>query len=141
MNATRNLTTILGCVAIGYGIVWSLLFPKTDELLRPDFVFSAALGAGLIGTGILCFFMTRPRTAPLVLAILFLWSVLTNLVFLAMLRSSLEVVQDIPATQAHSARYWLSIVESDREDKITYLAARLKQVIQAGAERSAAPRR
>lgn len=141
MNATRSIRIIFGCVIVGCGIVWSIMFPKTGEILRPDFVGSVALGVGIIVTGILGFFMTRSRAVLLVLSILFLWSVLTNVVFLALLRVDYEAFRDIPAMQARSARYWLSILESDRDDKITYLSSRLKQVIKEGEEMSGPSKR
>lgn len=141
MNATRSIRTIFGCAVVGCGIIWSIMFPKTGEILRPDFVLSVALGIGLIVTGILCLLMTRSRAALLVLSILFLWSVLTNVVFLSLLRGSFEIVRDIPAMESHNARYWLSILESNREDKITYLSFRLKQMIKEGEEMSGPPKR
>jgi hypothetical protein len=106
------------------------MFPKTSDMMRPDFVLSVALGVGLIVTGILCFFITKSRAVLLCLAILLLWSVLTNVVFYALLRGSLEIVRDIPAMEARMARQWLSILKSDRDDKITYLSTRLRQVIE-----------
>ena len=112
------------------------MFPKTGEILRPDFVGSVALGVGIIVTGILCFFMTRTRAAILVLSILLLWSLLTNVVFLALLREDQEAFRNIPAMNALNARQWLSILESDRDDKISYLSSRLKQVIKEEEEMS-----
>ena len=130
MNAMRSIRITFGCVVVGCGIVWSIMFPKTGDIMRPDFVFSVALGVGLIVTGILCFFITKSRAVLLCLAILLLWSVLTNVVFYALLRGSLEIVRDIPAMEARMARYWLSILESDRDDKITDLSNRLRRVIE-----------
>jgi len=140
MNVTRTIRIIFSCVVVGCGIVWSIMFPKTDEILRPDFVFSVALGLGLIVTGIFCFFMTRSRAALLVLSILFLWSMLTNVVVLALLRGGLEIVRDIPSMEARNAQYWLSILESNRDDKIAYLSSRLKQVIKEGEIMSGPPK-
>ena len=130
MNAMRSIRITFGCVVVGCGIVWSIMFPKTGDIMRPDFVFSVALGVGLIVIGILCFFITKSRAVLLCLAILLLWSVLTNVVFYTLLRGSLEIIRDIPAMEARMARQWLSILESDRDDKITYLSTRLRQVIE-----------
>jgi len=136
MNITRSIWIIFGCVVVGCGIFWTIMFPKTGEILRPDFVGSVALGVGIIVTGILCFFMTRTRAATLVLSILLLWSLLTNVVFLALLREDQEAFRNIPAMNALNARQWLSILESDRDDKISYLSSRLKQIIKEGEEMS-----
>jgi hypothetical protein len=67
-----------------------------------------------------------------------LWSALANVFFLAELQSLREIVLDIPSMEARNAQYWLSILESDREDKIEYLSSRLKQGIKNSQEMSAA---
>ena len=136
MTGTRIIRAVFGCLIIGCGIIWSIMFPKTREIFRPDFVLSVALGIGLLVTGMLCFFIKRSRVVVLLLSIILLWSALANVFFLAQLKSLRDIVVDIPSMEAQSAQQWLSILESDREDKIEYLSSRLKEAIQTGQEMS-----
>ena len=138
MTGTKMTRTVFGCLIIACGIIWSIMFPKTREIFRPDFVLSVALGIGLLVTGVLCFFIKRSRVVVLLLSIMLLWSALANVFFLAELQSLREIVLDIPSMAARNAQYWLSILESDREDKIEYLSSRLKQGIKNSQEMSAA---
>jgi predicted acyltransferase len=138
MTGTRITRAVFGCLIIACGIIWSIMFPKTREIFRPDFVLSVALGIGLFVTGVLCFFIKRSRVVVLLLSIMLLWSALTNVFFLAQLQSLREIVLDIPSMETRTAQYWLSILESDREDKIEYLSSRLKQGIKHSREMSAA---
>ena len=138
MTGIKMTRIVFGCLIITCGIIWSLMFPKTREIFRPDFVLSVALGIGLLVTGVLCFFIKRSRVVVLLLSIMLLWSALANVFFLAQLQSLREIVQDIPSMEAHNAQYWLSILESDREDKIEYLSSRLKRGIKKSQEISAA---
>ena len=89
-------------------------------------------------TGVLCFFMKRSRVAVLLLSIMLLWSALANVFFLVQFQSLRAIVVDIPSMEAKNAQHWLSILESDREDKVEYLSSRLKQAIQTGQEMSIA---
>jgi len=126
---------------IACGVIWSIMFPKTREIIRPDFVLSAALGLGLLVTGVLCFFMKRSRVVVLLLSMLLLWSVLANVFFLAQLRSLRDVVLDMPAMEARNAQQLLSILESDRDDKYERLSSRLKLAIKNGQSLAAVPGR
>ena len=138
MTGTRITRAVFGCLIIACGIIWSIMFPKSSEIFRPDFVLSVALGFGLLVTGVLCFFIKRSRAAVLLLSIMLLWSALANVFFLAQLQSLHDIVVDIPSMEAQNAQHLLSILESDREDKVEYLSSRLKQAIQAGQEMSVA---
>ena len=138
MAGTRITRAVFGCLIIACGIIWSTMFPKTSEIFRPDFVLSVALGIGLLVTGVSCFFIKRSRAVVLLLSIMLLWSALANVFFLAQLQSLRDIVLDIPSMEARNAQYWLSILESDREDKIEYLSSRLKQGIINSKEMSAA---
>jgi len=86
MKASRIIRGIIASILIGCGVVWSIMFPKTSDLLRPDFVASVALGMGLIVTGALFLFLKRPTILVGVLLILLLWSALFNVCLLAQLR-------------------------------------------------------
>ena len=138
MTGTKMTRTVFGCLMIACGIIWSIMFPKTRDIFRPDFVLSVALGMGLLVTGVLCFFIKRSRVVVLLLSIMLLWSALANVFFLAQLQSLRDIVVDIPSMEAQNAQHWLSILESDREDKVEYLSSRLKQAIQTGQEMSVA---
>jgi len=140
MTGSKIIRTVFGCLIIALGIIWSIMFPKTREIFRPDFVLSVALGIGLLVTGVLCFFMKRSRVAVLLLSIMLLWSTLANVFFLVQFQSLRAIVVDIPSMEAQNAQHWLSILESDREDKIEYLSSRLKQGIKNSQEMSAAIR-
>jgi len=132
MTGPRVGRTVFGCLIIASGVIWSVMFPKTREIFEPDFVLSAALGIGLLVTGVLCFFIKRSRVVVLILSTVLLWSTLANVFFLAQLRAFRDVVVDMPAMEARNAQHLLSVWESDREDKYTYVSSRLKQAIKNG---------
>ena len=138
MTGSKIIRTVFGCLIIALGIIWSIMFPKTREIFRPDFVLSVTLGIGLLVTGVLCFFMKRSRVIVLVLSIMLLWSALANVFFLVQFQSLRAIVVDIPSMEVQNAQHWLSILESDREDKAEYLSYCLKQAIQTGQEMSIA---
>lgn len=141
MTSSSAIRAVFGCMIIACGVIWSIMFPKTREIIRPDFVLSAALGLGLLVTGVLCFFMKRSRVVVLLLSMLLLWSVLANVFFLAQLRSLRDVVLDMPAMEARNAQQLLSILESDRDDKYERLSSRLKLAIKNGQSLAAVPGR
>ena len=138
MTGSKIIRTVFGCLIIALGIIWSIMFPKTREIFRPDFVLSVALGIGLLVTGVLCFFMKRSRVAVLLLSIMLLWSALANVFFLVQFQSLRAIVVDIPSMEAQNAQHLLNILESDREDKVEYLSSCLRQAIQTGQELSVA---
>ena len=138
MTGSKIIRTVFGCLIIALGISWSIMFPKTREIFRPDFVLSVALGIGLLVTGVLCFIINRSRVVVLLLSIMLLWSVLANVFFLAQFQSLRNIVVDIPSMEAQNAQHWLNILESDREDKVEYLSSRLKQAIETGQGMSVA---
>ena len=72
MTGSKIIRTVFGCLIIALGIIWSIMFPKTREIFRPDFVLSVALGIGLLVTGVLCFFIKRSRVVVLLLSIMLL---------------------------------------------------------------------
>ena len=58
---TSRIRTVVGSILIVCGVIWLIMFPKTNGVLRPDFVISAALGLGLIGTGVLFLFLKKSK--------------------------------------------------------------------------------
>lgn len=101
---TPRIRTVIGSILIVCGIIWLIMFPKTGEVLRPDFVISVALGLGLIGTGVLFLFLKKLKTLLLALFILLLWSVLLNVCFFAFVRYTTGVIKEIahPASEAEA---------------------------------------
>jgi hypothetical protein len=127
MSVAKWVRTIVAAAIIGFGILWSIMFPKTSDILRPDFVASVALGLGLMVTGLLIFFITKSRSLPIVLLILLLWSALFNIGLYARLRYTVQAALDLFEAQASNARYYLRILESSEEDNVERLAEVLKR--------------
>jgi hypothetical protein len=78
MKTQKAVNIAIGSIFIIAGTVWSIMFPKTTDLFRPDFVASVAIGVGLILPGIGILFVKRSTALPSVLSILLLWSLLLN---------------------------------------------------------------
>jgi len=132
MSLAKCVGTAFAVVIIGVGVVWSIMFPKTKDILSPDFVASVALGLGLIVAGLLIFFMTKSRALSIVLSILLMWSVLCNICLCAQLRAYYQLVWGLLEAERSSARRCLRMLESGEEDRIERLAERLRRV--AGEE-------
>lgn len=128
MSTGKWIRTVIVVVIIGFGLVWSIMFPKTKDILRPDFVFSAALGFGLIVTGLLIFLMARSRALSIVLLILLLWSALCNISFYAKLRDMAHLTRHFLERSKRDANCYLRILESDEEDSVERLAELLRRV-------------
>ena len=141
MRTIRIIRIVLGCLMIGCAVVWSTMFPKTTEILKPDFVLSVAVGLGLAASGVFCLLLTKRRAAVLVLSTLLLWSALSNVALLAHMRAFREFAADIPAMDARAARYYLDILESDREDATERLSSILKDTIKRSEDMSGAFKR
>jgi hypothetical protein len=79
----RKLRLTIAATLIVSGIVWSVGFPKPRDLLRDmfmfDFVYSVAIGIGLIGGGVCLIALRRRGLALRLLSIALLWSVLLNI--------------------------------------------------------------
>ncbi len=132
MSVAKWVRTVVAVAIICLGIVWSIMFPKTKDILRPDFVASVALGFGLMVTGVLIFFMTKSRSLTIVLLILLLWSALCNIALYAHSREIAQIVPDLLGLGASDARCYLRILESGEEDRVERLAELLRRV--AGEE-------
>jgi len=137
MSTGKWIRTVVAVAIIGFGLLWSIMFPKTKDILRPDFVFSVALGLGLIVTGLLIFLMAKSRVLPIVLLILLLWSALFNISFYAKLRDMAHLTRHLLERSKRDANCYLRILESDEEDSVERLAELLRRV--AGETRENQP--
>ena len=77
------------------GLIWFLMFPKTSDILRPDFVASLGIGVGLIFAGLIVFFLNKHSIIPSILSILLLWSILLNLFLLSYAKSTVKVISEM----------------------------------------------
>lgn len=79
----RKLRVTIAAMLIASGIVWSVGFPKPrgpwGDVFRFDFVYSVAIGIGLIGGGVCLIALRRKSLALRLLSIALLWSVLFNI--------------------------------------------------------------
>ncbi len=80
MKAQKIINIVLASILIGAGVFWSIMFPKTTAIFRPDFVGSVAIGVGLVASGVLVFSVKRSRVLHFILSLLLLWSLLLNAV-------------------------------------------------------------
>jgi hypothetical protein len=89
-----RLKRILSVILIALGVVWSIGFPKTSELDRPDFVMSVAISVGLLGSGILLFALKTKSWLIAILTIALLWSGLANVSLYALARDATRIMSD-----------------------------------------------
>jgi len=85
------------CVVVG--LVWSVLFPKTADMLQPDFVASVAIGLGLVLTGVILLFATKARAAASALAIVLAWSLLLNVFLFSQVHAESTLIRHMAAQQ------------------------------------------
>jgi beta-xylosidase len=83
MTAPAIARIFIASICIFAGVIWSVMFPKTADILRPDFVASAAIGTGLILSGFIMLFLKKHRNASGILSIFLIWSILLNLFLLS----------------------------------------------------------
>ena len=95
MTKSKLARVIIGGIFIVAGVVWSLMFPKTKDLLRPDFVASVAIGAGLIIPGFIIIFLKKNRIVSSILSIFLIWSVLMNVFLLSFAKYSVKAMQEM----------------------------------------------
>ena len=141
MKKSGVVRAVVGWLFIGTGFVSLTLAPDSDDILRPDTAGTLAFGLGLGGAGVLCLFITKRRAAVVALAIPLLWSVLSNLVLLANMRTFREYIVGTPATEARTAQYYLSILESDEGDAKERLSSILEDAVKRGEVTSEALKR
>jgi hypothetical protein len=101
MKGPMIIKIVLASVFIGAGVFWSIMFPKTTEIFRPDFVASVAVGVGLVASGVLIFLVKRSRFLLFILSLLLLWSLLLNVVLLSEAKSLTEIVKDFAQTHTN----------------------------------------
>jgi drug/metabolite transporter (DMT)-like permease len=89
---------IVGALPIIAGLIWSVMFPKTSDILRPDFVASVAIGIGLIVPGVLILPSRKARRLTIVLSTLLLWSFLLNLVLICQVKAMTSAMHSIIKT-------------------------------------------
>jgi len=99
---TSITRTIIGSILIVCGVIWLIMFPKTSNILRPDFVISVALGLGFIGTGVLFLFLKKSKTLLGALFILLLWSVLLNVCLFAAIRHAADFIKETAQTASQA---------------------------------------
>jgi cell shape-determining protein MreD len=96
MTKTRSVVrAVIGTIFVVAGVIWSIMFPKTADVFRPDFVASVAIGMGLILPGIVILFFKRLRVLPTILSILLFWSLLLNVVLISWAKTVGKAVQEM----------------------------------------------
>lgn len=101
MKGPMIIKIVLASILIGAGVFWSIMFPKTTAIFRPDFVASVAIGVGLVASGVLVFLVKRSRVLHFILSLLLLWSLLLNAVLLSEAKSLMEIVKDFVQTNTN----------------------------------------
>ena len=102
MKTSSIVKVVIASILIAAGAIWSIMFPKTREVLRPDFVASVAIGIGLVIPGVLILFLKRSRVLPVVLSILLLWSLLINVFFVCWVKQAAEVFRELAPNNSTS---------------------------------------
>ena len=101
MKGPMIIKIVLASILIGAGVFWSIMFPKTTAIFRPDFVASVAIGVGLVASGVLVFLVKRSRVLLFILSLLLLWSLLLNAALLSQAKSLIEIVKDFAQTNTN----------------------------------------
>ncbi len=83
MKGPMIIKIVLASILIGAGLFWSIMFPKTTAIFRPDFVASVGIGVGLVASGVLVFLVKQSRVLRFILSLLLLWSLLLNAALLS----------------------------------------------------------
>jgi hypothetical protein len=95
MKTRSVVRAVIGTIFVVTGVIWSIMFPKTADVFRPDFIASVAIGMGLILPGIVILFFKRLRVLPTILSILLFWSLLLNVVLISWAKTVGKIVQEI----------------------------------------------
>jgi hypothetical protein len=90
--AKRKLRITVPATLFSFGVVWCLLFPKTSDVLRPDFVASVAIGIGAIAAGACLITLRRKPVWTSVMVIALFWSVLLNIVLLSIYYQTAKIL-------------------------------------------------
>jgi Ca2+/Na+ antiporter len=95
MRRSTIAKILIGSIFVIAGIVWSIMFPKTTDLSKPDFVASVAIGAGFILSGLIILFLKKNRIVSGVLSILLIWSVAMNLFLVCYAKNSIKTIREL----------------------------------------------
>jgi len=95
MSGATAVRGFIGSIFIIAGVIWSIKFPKTADIFRPDFVASIAIGTGLILGGAVILFLKKSRIVPGILSIFLVWSILLNLFLFSCAKHYANAVQKI----------------------------------------------
>ena len=101
MKGPMIIKIVLASILIGAGVFWSIMFPKTTAIFRPDFVASVGIGVGLVASGVLVFLVKRSRVLHFILSLLLLWSLHFNAALLSEAKSLMELVKDSVQTNTN----------------------------------------
>jgi hypothetical protein len=86
---------LIGSILIIAGVTWSFMFPKTTDILRPDFVASVAIGTGLILAGSIILFLKKHRIVSGILSIFLIWSILMNLFLFSFAKYTVNALKEM----------------------------------------------
>ena len=95
MKTISIIKVVFGSLFIIGGLTWSVMFPKTADIFRPDTVASIAVGTGLILPGVIILFFKQSRALVSVLTILLLWSLLLNVVLFSWIKTASTIFQEL----------------------------------------------
>ena len=94
----------VGVLLLALGSVWSVCFPKSSDLLKPDMLISTSIGFGLLGAGVLFLSLkSRPLVTTLACTAL-LWSSLANVCLLVVARDQGRLLQHMQQTASRTPR-------------------------------------
>jgi predicted acyltransferase len=91
MKYAKQLKLTLGAICIIAAIVWSIRFPKSADIMRPDFVISVVIGVGLFATGCVLVLSAVRQRVQWLLPTLLIWSLAANLSLGALLNHAVDV--------------------------------------------------
>ncbi len=90
----------LGIGFILFAVVWSILFPKTREIFRPDFVASVAIGFGLFCFGIAILFVRQRNVWQVALSVALMVIALFSVFFLSQAAQGRRALRQLEADVA-----------------------------------------
>ena len=99
MKVPMIIKIVLASILIGAGVFWSLMFPKTTAIFRPDFVASVGIGVGLVASGVLVLLVKRSRVLHFILSLLLLWSLLLNAVLLSTVKEFVQPLTNMESNK------------------------------------------
>lgn len=99
MKGPMIIKIVLASILIGAGVFWSIMFPKTTAIFRPDFVASVGIGVGLVASGALVFLVKQSRILHFILSLLLLWSLLLNAVLLSTVKDFVQPLTNMESNK------------------------------------------